>query len=396
MGKYYAVKEGIVPGIYDNWAECEKQIKGFKGAIYKSFKTLEEAESFYNSKLDKAEYYKTDKKKSSQDVADSSKSENSEKLLANIKGRQPIPEGLDAVIYADGSFQKKYDEIDAYNGSYGIVLFSKNGAYVESTLLYDPDNQNEKTFLDKDGCGYFIAERCIFKDGHFTKQDKSEIKFKASNVENKENYGILHNGLSQAAEFIGAARAIDICMKLNYKKVMLAYDSMTIVQSFNKYDKLSDSASSNFFKLKVREAVKQGMELIIDDYTKVDSHANGEEKVKNPSLIENYFGLDDYIYNDLVDILAKIQILKQPVITVGWDNDGNKLKAIKNENLAISNKLAENEKNDLIINSLREKANKVLSQYDAMELKQTYLEWGEELVSEILSMDSEVRNYFKS
>ena len=38
MGKkYYAVREGRVRGIYDSWAACERQVKGYGGAIYKSF-----------------------------------------------------------------------------------------------------------------------------------------------------------------------------------------------------------------------------------------------------------------------------------------------------------------------------------------------------------------------
>lgn len=46
--KYYAVKNGRVPGIYKSWSECERQTKGFKGALFKSFKTLEEAEKYMN------------------------------------------------------------------------------------------------------------------------------------------------------------------------------------------------------------------------------------------------------------------------------------------------------------------------------------------------------------
>ena len=37
--KYYAVRQGRVPGVYTTWADCEKQVKGFGGAIYKSFPT---------------------------------------------------------------------------------------------------------------------------------------------------------------------------------------------------------------------------------------------------------------------------------------------------------------------------------------------------------------------
>lgn len=43
--KYYAVMKGRKTGIFTSWAECESQIKGFSGAIYKSFKTRQEAQS---------------------------------------------------------------------------------------------------------------------------------------------------------------------------------------------------------------------------------------------------------------------------------------------------------------------------------------------------------------
>ncbi|MBZ2057985.1 ribonuclease H1 domain-containing protein [Streptococcus sanguinis] len=37
-------------GIYITWEEAEKQVKGFSGAVYKSFKTYIEAEEFLNSR----------------------------------------------------------------------------------------------------------------------------------------------------------------------------------------------------------------------------------------------------------------------------------------------------------------------------------------------------------
>ena len=42
--KYYVVWEGVNPGIYTSWTDCQLQTKGFDGAKYKSFDTLEEAE----------------------------------------------------------------------------------------------------------------------------------------------------------------------------------------------------------------------------------------------------------------------------------------------------------------------------------------------------------------
>lgn len=48
--KFYVVWHGVEPGIYRSWSECEQQIKGFNGALFKSFDTEEEAqEAFYSS-----------------------------------------------------------------------------------------------------------------------------------------------------------------------------------------------------------------------------------------------------------------------------------------------------------------------------------------------------------
>lgn len=44
--KFYAVKKGKIPGIYNSWDDCKKMVDGFPGAVYKSFKTLEEAKAF--------------------------------------------------------------------------------------------------------------------------------------------------------------------------------------------------------------------------------------------------------------------------------------------------------------------------------------------------------------
>lgn len=47
--KYYVVWNGVCPGIYTSWTDCQRQINGFEGAIYKSFTTRQEAEEAYNS-----------------------------------------------------------------------------------------------------------------------------------------------------------------------------------------------------------------------------------------------------------------------------------------------------------------------------------------------------------
>ncbi len=46
VANFYAVKQGRKPGVYNTWAQCEEQIKGFSGAKYKKFTNREEAEIF--------------------------------------------------------------------------------------------------------------------------------------------------------------------------------------------------------------------------------------------------------------------------------------------------------------------------------------------------------------
>ncbi len=48
--KYYAVKKGKKPGIYESWDECKEQVSGYNGAEYKSFKTKNEALLFLEGK----------------------------------------------------------------------------------------------------------------------------------------------------------------------------------------------------------------------------------------------------------------------------------------------------------------------------------------------------------
>ncbi len=47
--KYYAVRNGRKVGIFETWEETKAQVIGYKNAIYKSFKTLEEAKAFIDN-----------------------------------------------------------------------------------------------------------------------------------------------------------------------------------------------------------------------------------------------------------------------------------------------------------------------------------------------------------
>lgn len=105
--KYYSVKKGRKPGIYKTWEECEAQVLNFKGAIYKSFSTWNEAETWLHNKPIKSK-------------------RNNKLVLPTDKQH--------AVAYSDGSFIKK-----SQTYSYGAVVLWDNKEYHFSKRFRDDD-----------------------------------------------------------------------------------------------------------------------------------------------------------------------------------------------------------------------------------------------------------------
>lgn len=101
--KYYAVRQGRIPGIYETWEDCKKQVIGFSSAQYKSFPTLEEAESYLEPKK------------------------------AAVPA-EPTAYGSDtAVAYVDGSYR-----VDTKEFSCGAILFYQGEEFRFSEKFSDP------------------------------------------------------------------------------------------------------------------------------------------------------------------------------------------------------------------------------------------------------------------
>jgi viroplasmin and RNaseH domain-containing protein len=45
--KYYVVWQGNQPGIYDSWENCQREIRGYPDAKFKSYNSLDEARKAY-------------------------------------------------------------------------------------------------------------------------------------------------------------------------------------------------------------------------------------------------------------------------------------------------------------------------------------------------------------
>lgn len=95
MSKFYAVARGREVGIYTNWNDTKRQVIGYPRALYKSFKTRAEAETFMN----------TAHPPKSLDSLDSSGSTPSLTVLSLNK----------VIMYTDGSCDNSY-------GGCGIII----------------------------------------------------------------------------------------------------------------------------------------------------------------------------------------------------------------------------------------------------------------------------------
>lgn len=109
--KYYAVRKGLVPGIYNSWEECKNNVHGFPGAEYKSFKTLDEAKAYLGD-------ISSDTEKASQDLV--------EYLSSKMTSS--------AIAYVDGSYNVATGEY-----AYGMLIFHAGKLYEECKSFDDPE-----------------------------------------------------------------------------------------------------------------------------------------------------------------------------------------------------------------------------------------------------------------
>ena len=111
--KYYVVAVGKIPGIYFSWDDCKAQVDQFPGAVYKSFKTIREAESFYEEKTGK----------SALPISGEEKQLSFEDVLSADKNPDlPVSTNECLVAYVDGSYEHS---IGKY--AYGCVMVLPDG-----------------------------------------------------------------------------------------------------------------------------------------------------------------------------------------------------------------------------------------------------------------------------
>lgn len=94
--KYYAVRKGLVPGIYTSWSECQQNINGFSGAEHKWFRTQKEAQAYLDGE--------------------------NETTSGDDRNISRIFSDAEAVAYVEGSYNNTTGEY-----GYGLVMFHNGG-----------------------------------------------------------------------------------------------------------------------------------------------------------------------------------------------------------------------------------------------------------------------------
>lgn len=106
--KYYAVKVGRIPGIYQTWDETKEQINGYSGAVYKKFATYQEAKQFI---LDFEDY-----------VYDKKEDTNTTDLNDQINKKIDNLSEDEVVAFVDGSYNAEKEK-----AGFGTIIISKGG-----------------------------------------------------------------------------------------------------------------------------------------------------------------------------------------------------------------------------------------------------------------------------
>lgn len=261
--KVYAIKEGfdssknerVQNKLVNSWAECQKYIKGVKGAIYKSFEDIEEAKSFL---------------------------ENGSELLR--KGKDQYDEDC-LHVYVDGSYNsssKRY--------SYGVVGVQNNIVeYIGSSSGKNDENNNIRQIAGElnaavDGVEYALENNhkkivlfhdyegiCHHATGFWQRKDKSSKDYyeKMNSLINK-GIKVVFVQVKSHQEDLFNEMADTICKK------ELGIDNDRVLEKYLAKNKII--VKNEELKSKLENLVTRGYDNIV---------VEGQEDIQNISIKES-------------------------------------------------------------------------------------------------------------
>ena len=147
--KYYVVWKENNPGVYKSWEKCQDEIKNIKGALFKSFGDIEEAQKAYEMGYDKY------KKNSEKDQVINGPVLNSISVDAASSGNPGVMEyqGVDTetkeVLFKMGPFNNATNNIGEFLALvHGIAILEKD---LKKKIIYS-DSITAMSWVRKKRC----------------------------------------------------------------------------------------------------------------------------------------------------------------------------------------------------------------------------------------------------
>jgi ribonuclease H-related protein len=274
--KYYVVKNGKRPGIYNEWKDCEKQVKGFPNAIYKSFKSLEDAKNYY--------YEKNGEDTHSQYVSIPKKLSNNE-----------------AIIYVDGSYD---NSIKRYG--YGAIIFNRG---VKKIIQGSGD---EADLIElRNVAGELKAAMSSMKYAISNEINKVYLHYDYSGIENWFT-GAWKSNTELTREYANFAEEIKNILDVVFIKVK--------AHSGDKYNEEVDKIAKNSIKESVNDKVRVNPINKNIDYVESNVTKNGISPIFNLEI-------NGQVIINTNEIMSKFK--------TEWKESKRKLCEIKNISISI-------------------------------------------------------------
>ncbi|KAF2363007.1 Ribonuclease H1 N-terminal [Trinorchestia longiramus] len=216
---FYAVAKGVVPGIYTEWSECQKQVQGFKCPQFKKFATREEAEDFVAQRvqgvIDKRAK-KTDsnssssvepatKKKKTDDgsAAATANQEKSDSTSAKDKGKKrALSAEKDDAAVAESAIKKRVKELPV------------------------PDKKNFQ--IDEDGNVVVYTDGCCEMNGRNGARAGIGVYFGPENPMNISQ-PVRGRATNNTAEIQAITYALELVKRAGFDKAVINTDSQFVI-----------------------------------------------------------------------------------------------------------------------------------------------------------------------
>ncbi|MCL4133493.1 UNVERIFIED_CONTAM: hypothetical protein GTU68_006246 [Idotea baltica] len=238
---FYAVAKGKTTGIFTTWSECQEQIVGFKGPVFKKFNTEEEANSFIQERgsntVDKrpAAKEKTEsndkptEKVSSKDLLQTKKLSPAllqmhremklmQKQLSNLRTRfdEYVNNEINSSDSSENSLKRRSsDDVEDSNSS-------------KKTKLTEDEKDKSKFELDSDGFLIVYTDGSCAFNGKHGAQAGVGVFFGDDHPMNVSE-PVKGRATNNTAEIQAASYALELTKSAGFDKVILNTDSQFMI-----------------------------------------------------------------------------------------------------------------------------------------------------------------------